>query len=70
MFANVELYFSLLKQFSPGRGYYPKPSKVVLIMYPDNIKYRKRFVLCYGFKFCTDANYLGGFIGGDESKRD
>ena len=39
-------------------------------MYPDNIKYRKRFVSCYGFKFCTDANYLGGFIGGDESKRD
>ena len=32
-FKNVELYFNLLKQFGPERGYYPKPSKSVLIVH-------------------------------------
>ena len=41
-FTNVELYFNLLKQFRPGHGYYPEPSKIVLIMHPDNPKYGKK----------------------------
>ena len=37
-FANVELYFNLLKLLGPGRGYCPKPSKSILIMDLDNTK--------------------------------
>ena len=39
-------------------------------MHPDNLKAVKRFGLCHGFKVCTGARYLSGFIGDDESKRD
>ena len=47
MFANVKLYFNYIKRFGPGRGYYPKPSKSVLIMHPENIEVGKRFGLCH-----------------------
>ena len=49
-FANVESYFNSLELFDPGRGYYPKPSKSVFIVHPENIEAVKRFFLCHGFK--------------------
>ena len=69
-FANVELYFNSLQRFVLGLGYYPEPTKIIIIMHPYNIESIKRFGLCHGFKLCTDARYLGGFIANDESKRD
>ena len=35
-FDNIRLYFSSSKLFGPSRGYYPKPSKIVLIVHPKN----------------------------------
>ena len=70
MFDNIGLYSNSLKLFSPVRGYYPEPSKIVLIMHPDNLTAGKYFGLCHVFKVCTGACYLGGFIGFDEFKRD
>ena len=40
-FGNIELYFNLLKLFGLSRGYYPEFSKMVLIVYLDNLKSRK-----------------------------
>ena len=37
-FANIELYFNSLKLFGTGRGYYPEPSKSVLILHPDHLE--------------------------------
>ena len=37
-FARVKSYFNLLKLHGPGRGYYPKPSKSVLVVHLENIK--------------------------------
>ena len=48
-FVNFELYFNLLKRFVPRCGYYPKPSKSVLLVHPENPEYRKRFGLSHGF---------------------
>ena len=70
IFSNVELYFNSLKRLGLGHGYYPEPSKRVLIVHPHNIKYKKMFGLRNGFKVCTDLRYLGGFIGDNESKHD
>ena len=39
-------------------------------MHPENPETRKRFGLRQGFDVCTSASYLGGFIGGDDSKHD
>ena len=37
-FANIKLYFYILKRFFPGSGYYPEPSKSIFIVHPKNIK--------------------------------
>ena len=39
-------------------------------MHPDHIENRKLFGLLHGFKVCTDARYLGGFIRDEKFKRD
>ena len=54
-FANTELYFNSLKRLGPGQGYYPQPSKVIMIMHRDNIEAGKLFGLRQGFKVCTGA---------------
>ena len=43
-FENIGLYFNSLKLFGPGLGYYPEPSKSVLIINADHIN------LCNIFK--------------------
>ena len=67
-FTNVELYFNLLKRSGPGYGYSPQTSKIILIVQLYNPTTRKRFGLRHGFKVCTGARYLGGFIGDNVSK--
>ena len=63
------LYFKSLKYFGLGRGYYPKPFKILLIMHPDNPKTGKQFGLYCTFKVCTGAHYLGSFIDDNSFKR-
>ena len=69
-FVRIETYFNSLTHQDPGCGYYPEPSKSVLIVHPDNIKARKVFGTRHGFIVCTGAHCLGGYIGDDESKSD
>ena len=69
-FTNVDLYFNSLNRFGPGCGYFPEPSKIILIVHPDNLEYIKRSVLSHDFKVCTGARYLGVFIRDDDSKCD
>ena len=58
----------MLERQGPGRGYYTKPSKSVLIVHPENLETRKYFGVCHNFKVCTGARYLCGYIGDDKSK--
>ena len=37
MFRNIENYFNFLTQAGTYRGYLPEPTKIVLIVHPDNI---------------------------------
>ena len=67
-FNKIEYYLNLLIWFGPGRGYYPKPLKIILIVHPKNPASGKDFGLSHGLKICTGAEYLGGFIGDKESK--
>ena len=67
-FENIGLYFNSLKHFGLGRGYYPEPTKTVLILHLDKPAAGKEFGLHNGFRVFTSALYLGGFIGYDESK--
>ena len=69
-YGNIELYFNSLKTPVLSRRYHPKPSKIILIVHPDNIETQKLFGLCHGFKVCTGVSYLGSVIRDDKSKRD
>ena len=37
-FIIIYTYFNFLTHQGTGRGYYPEPSKIVLILYPDNLE--------------------------------
>ena len=62
--------FDLLTLQGPGQGYHPEPSKSVLIARPKNLEARKVFRRWHGFKVCTVAHYLEGYIENNESKHD
>ena len=69
-FAIIDTYFDSLTHQGPRRRYYPKPSKSVLIVRPENLEARKEFGARYVFQVCMGARYLGGYIGEDKSKID
>ena len=69
-FAILWTYFDSLTRQGSRRGYYPEPSKSVLIIRPDNIEAGKLFGSRHGFKVFTGARCLGGYIGDDDSKHD
>ena len=69
MFAKIETYFNYLKHQGTGRGYYPEPSKIVLIVHPENLEARILFDTHHVFKMCTGRRYIKSYIGDDESKR-
>ena len=50
-FVNVKLYFNSLKHSGPDHGYYPKPSKIVIIMHPGNPETGKRLDYVTGLRF-------------------
>ena len=39
-------------------------------MHPENLEAGREFGTRHGFEVCTGTHYLGGYIGGDKSKRD
>ena len=69
-FSRLKTCFYSLTRQGPGRGYYTKPSKSVLIIRLENIEVAKLFRSRHGFKVCMGTRYLWVFIGDDKSKRD
>ena len=69
-FAKIETNFYLLPRQGLGQGYPPDPTKSVLIIRPDNIEAGKEFRERHGFRVCTGACYLGGYIGDNKYKHD
>ena len=69
MFVKIETYYNFLTRQSPGHRYRPEPPKSILIVNPDHIEAGKEFGDRHGFKLCTDARHLGGYIGYGKSNR-
>ena len=65
-----KFHLNMIKWLNPEQGYCPERFKNIPNAHPNNIEAGKLFGLCHGFKVCTGACYLGGFIEGDKSKRD
>ena len=69
-FAILENYFDSITRQGPGQGYYSESSNSVLIVSPENLEAGKVFRARHGFKVCTGARYLGGYIRDNNSKHD
>ena len=68
-FVIIETYFNFLTHQGSERRYHPKPSKIVLIVHPENTKAGKDFYKRHGLRVCTGTRYLRSYIKDDESKR-
>ena len=47
----------------PSRGYFPEPTKSILVVAPINVAREEEFFRGVGFQVVTGSWYLGGFIG-------
>ena len=62
---------SHLLRIGPLRGYYPEPSKSVLICDPGEDRERAKALFAdFDFQYSDGDRYLGGFIGTMESRRE
>ena len=70
MFVILETYFDFLTLQVLVWMYHANLAKIVLIVCLENLEAGKVFGKRRGFRVCTGARYLGGYIGGNESKSD
>ena len=61
---------SLLEQLGPARGYYPEPSKSILICRPEDQTRAKHSLTDFAFQYVHGHRYVGGFIGTKEARDD
>ena len=68
-FEEVTEVFRLLATTRPARGYFPKPTKPILVVKHAMVERAKAHFDHLGFTVVTGTRYLGGFIGSrpDES---
>ena len=60
-----ETHFNSLARQNLGCGYYPKLSKIVLIVHMDNLEAGKLLSAGHGFKVCRGAHNIGSYIMDD-----
>ena len=66
----IKLYFQELTEVGPKYGYYPEPSKSILIVRDNNLQQAQAFLDAnnLGFELKTGDRYLGGYIGEDSDR--
>ena len=62
-FTAIMSYYDLLCREGPGRGYFPEPTKSILVVKPQSVDRAKELFQHLGFKVVTGTRYLGGHIG-------
>ncbi len=69
-FQKIQLYFEKLQEHGPPRGYFPEPSKSILIVKEHNKEKAETYFKDSSFKVVTGSRYLGGFIGEKAEQRE
>jgi hypothetical protein len=69
-FAGIRQYFLSLQKKGPRRGYFPEPSKSILVVQEHNKAAAKIAFKDLGFTIVTGTRYLGGFVGSAEDQSD
>ena len=66
---EITKLFNLSQTTGPARGYFPEPTKTILVVNPAMVERAKAHLEHLGFTIVSGTRYLGGFIGSraDES---
>ncbi len=59
--------FEELQKIGPAYGYFPEPTKSILVVPPAMVELAKEYFHDHEFKITTGSRYLGGFIGSRSS---
>jgi hypothetical protein len=69
-FAGISSYFEKLQEKGPRRGYFPEPSKSILVVQEHNKAAAEIAFKDLGFTIVTGTRYLGGFIRSADDQSD
>ena len=61
-------YFRDLQLKGPARGYFPEPTKSILVVSEKNVPRANAYFRGMGVKVVTGIRYLGGYIGEREAE--
>ena len=62
-FSEVQAHFQDLQVQGPAQGYYPDPTKIILVVTPGNVARAKEHFCGLGIGVVTSHRYLEGFLG-------
>ena len=68
-FIDVQAHFQDLQARVPVRGYYPEPTKSILVVAPGNVAQAEEHLRGIGIRVVTGHRYLGGFLGDVSAER-
>ena len=57
-----------LQAWGPARGYYPEPTKSIVVVAPGNVARAEEHFRGLGIKVVTGHRYLGGYIRDKEAE--
>jgi hypothetical protein len=67
-FDSIRSLFKKLQDIGPHYGYFPEPSKSILIVTQDNLEAATAAFADLDFKITTGYRYLGAFIGEKDAR--
>ena len=69
-FKDVHAHFQDLQARGPAQGYYPDPTKSILVVAPGNVARAEEHFRGLGIQVVTGPRYLGGFLGDKAAERE
>jgi hypothetical protein len=68
-FEDIRRLFRRLEEIGPNYGYFPEPSKSILVVSQHNLEATQNAFPDFGFKVTTGSRCLGGFVGENSALR-
>ena len=68
-FSTIEAWYAELKVMGPPLGYYPEPTKSIIMVSAESEVAAKEFFGPRGFKVSTGGHYLGSYLGESDGAR-
>ena len=69
MFQQILEQFRDLQARGPARGYYPEPTKIILVVAPGNIALAEEHFRGLDIRVVTGHRYLGWYIGDGKAEK-